>query len=158
MLWGFFAPHLSPQPPTLVVKFVGLHARREDTGCLLANAGIPRASCEKAHGEGATEEGETVDTGQPVLREMQSAWGTDELNHHRALQECLVVAVGNASVDISSRLSSLLASFPLQGTLKENKVLLNKKNNKITLKILIVCLKIPDSSFSGTLVFTCPPH
>lgn len=99
-----------------------------------------------------------MDTGQPVLREMQSAWGTDELNHRRALQECLVVAVGNASVDISSRLSSLLASFPLQGTLKENKVLLNKKNNKITLKILIVCLKIPDSSFSGTLVFTCPPH
>lgn len=38
---GCFCSHLSPEPPSLVVKSVGRHARREDARCLLADAGIP---------------------------------------------------------------------------------------------------------------------
>lgn len=68
-----------------------------------------------------------MDTGQPVLREMERAWGTGELDRRRALQCCLVAAVGKASAGISRRLPSLSVSFPWEGTLKENKVLLNKK-------------------------------
>lgn len=40
----------------------------------------------KPHGEGAAAAGETVDTSQPVLKEMQRTWGTDELNHCQVLR------------------------------------------------------------------------
>lgn len=56
-------------------------------------AGVPRQMQEfpeplvkKPHGEGAAGAGEAVDTGQPVLKEMQRAWGTDELNHCQVLR------------------------------------------------------------------------
>lgn len=94
---------------------------------------FPKHVVKKPRGDvGQLGRGEALDTGQPILSEIQRAWGTNELNQHQALQKYLIVAVGKASVDISSRLHFLLVSFFLQGTLKETKCVFNKKKKNST--------------------------
>lgn len=139
MLYFFFFFFCSPPFPRFCGFQFSLSGLQDPTpggktgGCLFSQQmqEFPEHLVKKPHGEvGQLGKQEVVNTGQPILREMQRAWGTEELNHRQVLQWYLIVTVGKAIVNISSRWCLLLVSFSLQGTLKVTKCVLIKNNTK----------------------------